>query len=209
MKSGSWSCVNGDISSPAASTLAFTGVNSPAATAGTSCAAPNYQTFVNGSTHSHVASTVASAVIAGDLTTCAVFTPSTAGATDTYVFLGVNATLSPFAFTQEGATAYWHGTNQQSLVINSPTQNVKSMVCIKWNASTKVGTYYVNSDSGSTEASAPAASGALDGTNQILRFGSDGTGASFAGKFFGGFLTNQIVSKATLDAFFAAAVTCS
>lgn len=92
--------------------------------------------------------------------------------------------------------------------MNPPIQNVKSMVCFKWNAATKVGTYYANSDSGSTEASAPAAAGALDGTNQILRFGSDGTSASFAGKFFGGFITKAIVSKATLDTFFAAAVTC-
>ena len=207
MKSGAWSCVNGDITSPAASTLAFTGVNSPVATVGSTCAAPSYQTFANDATDSHVVSTATMATPAGDFTACILFTPSiTTG--NTYVLLGHYPDISPYVFTQENNNAYFSAGDEKSVAIVGITQDVKTLLCFQWNAGTKVGSYYINLGAGSSVASAAANSSALTATSQLLRFGAESTSRNLAGRFFGGFLTHQVVPQLTLDAFFAATVTC-
>jgi len=207
MKSGTWSCVNGDLTSPSASALAFTGVNNPTATAGTTCAAPSYLTFANGATDSHVASTATMATPAGDFTACILFTPSTTS-NNTYVFLGHFEDASPYVITQENNVAYFSAGDEKSVPITGVTQDAKTLLCFQWSSTSKTGNYYINLGSGSSVDTAAANSSSLTSTSQLLRFGAESTARNLAGKFYGGFLTHAKLSQATLDAFYTTTGAC-
>lgn len=205
-KAGSWFCMDGNASSPAGSSItAWSLVNSPTITVGTTCASPS-RINMSISAHSYVRSTGTIATPAGPFTICALV-KATASATSIFDLGNDGSTYAVDTETPSGVISVYP-TPSTIATGRSISTTTFSMVCFRFtDASTTTTAYTIIGGVGASSNSSGV--GALNAGPFSMNWGFESAGTGYDGDFYGGFKVGKILTNADCDRIYAAAVTCS